>query len=161
HSWYNLGLTLHVQKSFPGAVAAYKRALEIDPKKAVAYCNMGIALKLMGEFDPALIALQKGHELGSQQAGWSFPSALLVKECQQLVAWAKSLPWVWTGGPPTESHYLALADMCYRYKKRYADAAALFDKAFAADPRLADGLSPSHRFQAACCAALAGDGKGV
>jgi hypothetical protein len=53
-----------------------------------------------------------------------------------------------------------LADLCVRYKKRFAAAARLYAEAFDAGPKLADDLRAAHRYNAACCAALAGCGQG-
>jgi hypothetical protein len=39
-------------------------------------------------------------------------------------------------------------------------AAGLYAEAFVADPKLADDLQSSHRYNAACCAALASAGQG-
>ena len=56
---------------------------------------------------------------------------------------------------------LALADLCRLHKKRYHDAARLFDMAFAAKPKLEADVFKWHRYHAACAAALAAAGKGV
>jgi hypothetical protein len=45
--------------------------------------------------------------------------------------------------------------------KRYAASARLYADAFAADLTLADNSQANHRYNAACCAALAACGKGV
>ena len=44
---------------------------------------------------------------------------------------------------------------CCQATKRYAAAARLYAEAFAADPKLADDPRAGHRYNAACCAALA------
>ncbi len=56
---------------------------------------------------------------------------------------------------------MALADLCRRYKKRYGDSAALFAKAFAAEPKAAENSDKGYRYHAACAAALAAAGKGA
>ena len=47
-----------------------------------------------------------------------------------------------------------------RYRQTYAASAALYSKAFAADPKLADDLGMRYRYSAACSAAMAGCGQG-
>ena len=54
------------------------------------------------------------------------------------------------------------AELCGQpSQKRYVDAVRLFEKAFAADPRLAEAPRTAHRYNAACYAALAARGEGV
>jgi serine/threonine-protein kinase len=54
---------------------------------------------------------------------------------------------------------LGLLDPCY-FHKRYLAAARLYAEAFAADPKLAEDFSTGHRYNAACCAALAASARG-
>src|SRR5262249_51174956 len=54
---------------------------------------------------------------------------------------------------------LDFAGVC-QAKKLYASAARLFQAAFVASPRLAEDLNGSHRYKAACYAALAAAGQG-
>jgi len=131
------------------------------PDYPEAHCNLGHALRDQGDFAAALKALQKGHELGQRQPGWSYPSAAWVKHCQQLVILEQKLPAVLKGGAAEAGELLALADVCQRYKKRYRDSAALFTKAFAKEPRAAENLDRAYRYNGACAAALAAAGKGI
>src|SRR5436305_4758759 len=55
----NLGLVLKVNGDLDGAIAAYQKAIEIDPKYALTYSNLGIALKLKGDVGRAIAAYQK------------------------------------------------------------------------------------------------------
>src|SRR5262249_7955273 len=54
----------------------------------------------------------------------------------------------------------SLAEMCRRYKQRYHDAALLFGKALAAEPKLGEDPGKLRRYNAARAAALAGCGHG-
>jgi hypothetical protein len=49
--------------------------------------------------------------------------------------------------------------LCQLYRKQYAAAARFYEEAFTAQPKLAEELN-SHRYNAACAAALAGCGQG-
>jgi tetratricopeptide (TPR) repeat protein len=160
--WYNLGNALMIdQQDLPAAIDAFKKAIALHPGYAEAHCNLGHALKALGDFGPALKAMQRGHELGSQRPGWKkYPSAAWVKHCERLLAQEKRLPDVLQGQATNAGEYLALAELCRLYKKRYRDAADLYSKAFAADPKLAEQAGLPHRYQAACAAALAATGKG-
>jgi tetratricopeptide (TPR) repeat protein len=61
--------------------------------------------------------------------------------------------------PASAEESLDLVDLCQRQGMNAA-AARFWATAFAADPRLADDLKTGHRYNAACCAALAAAGQG-
>jgi hypothetical protein len=79
-----------------------------------------------------------------------------------MLALEARLPAVLAGKdrPANTAEGLELAGLC-QTTKRYAVAARLFADAFAADPSPADDLSAGHRYNAACCAALATAGRGT
>jgi serine/threonine-protein kinase len=75
-----------------------------------------------------------------------------------------SLPNVLAGKekPTSPAEGCEFASLCgLPFQKRYAEAARLSAEAFAADPKLAEDLTAGHRYDAACCAAQAGCGKGT
>jgi superkiller protein 3 len=160
---YNLGNALRDQGDVKGAIACYKQALALDPKLAEAHCNLGIALWGQGHFAPALQALQRGHQLGSLRAGWRYPSAQWVKDCQRLLDLDARLPALLQGEdqPKDAAEQLALADLCQRYKKRYTAAVRFYADAFAAKPKLTPALQAFFYYNAGCAAALAAAGQGT
>src|SRR5262249_34244419 len=160
-AYYNLGSALRAQRKPDEAVAAYRKAIEVRPGYAEAHCNLGDLYLSLGQFAQALEVLRKGHELGRQQPGWRYPSDRWVKDCERLLALERRLPDVLAGKGASPDEHLSLADLCWRYLKRYADAARLYDRAFAAEPKLAERLNPHHRYNAACAALRAAGGKGV
>jgi tetratricopeptide (TPR) repeat protein len=48
---------------YDGAVAAYKKALDLDPKRAATFLELGKTYLLMGRRDEARAAFESGHEL--------------------------------------------------------------------------------------------------
>src|SRR5262249_50707944 len=120
-AWYNLGNALHHHKDLPAAVEAFQQATHLDGNLAEAHCNLGLALRDLGRFAPALQALQQGHALGSRRPRWPYPSATWVKRCEQLLALEKRLPEVLQGGAASPGEQLSLANLCLRYKRRYAE----------------------------------------
>ncbi|HXW26910.1 MAG TPA: tetratricopeptide repeat protein [Xanthobacteraceae bacterium] len=52
----NLGLAFYSQGKYREAIAAYRRAIAIDPNYAEAHCNLGNACKELGELDEAVAA---------------------------------------------------------------------------------------------------------
>jgi tetratricopeptide (TPR) repeat protein len=157
---YNLGKVLHDQGDAAGAMAAYREALRLDPRFAMAHCNLGQALREQGQFAAALEALRRGHELGTQQPGWRYPSAQWVHDAERLVALEARLPDVLAGKarPADAAEGLACARVC-RSRQQHAAAAHFYAEAFAADLKLADNLDTGDRSHAACCAARAAAAK--
>jgi hypothetical protein len=120
-----------------------------------------MALRRVGRYPEALDELRRGHELGSRRPGWRYPSALWVRECEQLVAMAGRLPALLKGDdrPRDAAERLVLAKLCYD-TGRHAAAARFWGEALEADPKLGDDRRALHRYHAACAAALAAAGKG-
>jgi tetratricopeptide (TPR) repeat protein/serine/threonine protein kinase len=156
---YHLGNALRAQHKLADATIAYRKAIELAPDHPEPHCNLGHTLKEQGRFTEALAAFEKGDELGRRTPGWSYPSAAWVKECKSLIALDQKLPGVLKAADADAAEQIALADLCLRYKKQYRDAATLYDRAFAAQPKLAEELQKGHRYNAARAAALASTGQ--
>src|SRR5919205_2200351 len=63
----NDGLTdgnlLKQKRNYTGAIAAYNKALEIDPKDKQVWANKGDALNLLGNYTGAIAAYNKALEI--------------------------------------------------------------------------------------------------
>jgi hypothetical protein len=118
-------------------------------------------LQLQGRFAESLAAFQRGHQLGTKQRDWKYPSAQWVREAERLAALEAKLPTFLRGEvqPRDTAERLGLVGVC-QPKKLHAAAARLYAAAFAADFNLADDLGAAHRYNAACSAALAAAGQG-
>jgi tetratricopeptide (TPR) repeat protein len=161
HYHFDLGNALSRKGQVDEAIACYQKVIELQPNFAEAHCNLGGALRHQGRFAESLAAYQRGHELGTKQPGWGYPSALWVRQAQDMAALESKLPAFLKGKfePRDTAQRLALTGVC-EAKKRWAAAARLYADAFAADPKQADGVHPGNRYDAARAAALAGCGKG-
>jgi hypothetical protein len=86
----------------------------------------------------------------------------VIREVEQLAALDARLVKLRSaeGRPANPDEGLQLASLCAGYKRLYATAAAWYADAFAADPKAADDIKASHRYDAACAAAQAGCGRG-
>jgi tetratricopeptide (TPR) repeat protein len=155
---YNLGLALQAQGDVSGAIACFKKALDFEPKLVQAHGALGRALLTQGAFpeasdatQQALQLLPKGHPLHS-------PVTQQLQACQRLLDLDARLTVILNGDeqPKDAAEQLALAELCQQFKKRYAAAARFYAEAFAA------GTARTSRraYHAACCAALAAEGKG-
>jgi Flp pilus assembly protein TadD len=158
---YNLGNALRAEGKVAEAIATYREAIRLQPDRADAYCNLGRALQRNGHFQEALVELRKGHELGSKRPDWRYPSAEWVRQAEPMAALEGRLPAVLRGEekPGDAAEGLAFAVMAFR-TERYGASARLYAEALRTDPKRAEEMRSSHRYNAACAAALAGTGRG-
>jgi tetratricopeptide (TPR) repeat protein len=159
---YNLGVALAEKGHLDEAVAEFREALRLRNDDALAHCNLGAALLRQGRFREAVQAIRRGHELGSRDPRWPYPTAQMLREAEQMAELAERLPAVLEGKarPKDAGERVGFARLCQEHRKRYAAAARFFEEAFAGQPALAADLRAGHRYNAACAAALAGCGQG-
>src|SRR5208337_4451457 len=73
-AWYLWGIVLHNQNKYDEAIAKYQKAIELDPKFALAYYNWGVVLDDQKKYDEAIAKYQKAIELDPKYAlaynGW-------------------------------------------------------------------------------------------
>jgi hypothetical protein len=114
-------------------------------------------LQQRGQFAEALVALKRGHELGSKNPRWPYPSAQWVRQCERWVQLDARLPAILRGEakPASDAERIEFAVLCH-YKRLYRTAARFFEEALTRSPALANG----NRYSAVCAAALAGCGQG-
>jgi len=158
----NLASALAAQGKLREAEAEMRETIRLRPGDAVAHENLGQILLEQGRFADALAAFRRSHKLGSRQPDRQVASAKWIRQAEQLVALDAKLGKILRGDtqPADAAERLELAKLCQEYKKFYAAAVRLFAQAFAAEPKLADDLGQSQRYNAACAAALAGCGQG-
>jgi serine/threonine-protein kinase len=158
----NLGVALAAKGDVDGAIRCYRKAIDLDAKFAEAHCNVGLLLLRQGRFAEALTLLRRGHALGSRRPDWRYPSAQLVQRAEKLAALEPKIAALMEGKarPANAAEALTVAQYCQQARQMHAAAARLYAEAFAAQPKLADDLQASHRYDAACSAALAGCGQG-
>jgi tetratricopeptide (TPR) repeat protein len=159
---YNLGNALSDKGAVDEAIACYEETLRLKPDYGEAHCNLGAALQQKGQFPAALASFRRGHELGSRDPQWRYPSGQWVHTCEKLVELDARLPEFLAGKarPADASECIALAVICDNCKKLFVVAVRWYTEAFASEPHLASDLESGHRYNAACAAALAGCGQG-
>jgi len=158
---FNLGNALTAKGRLDEAIACFRTAIDLDPKYAQAHCNLGHALSNQGRFAEALPAFKRGHELGSKEPGWPYPSAQWVRQAERMADLEGKLAAFLKDElqPRDAAERLGLVAVCQAKKLPHA-ATRLYADAFTADPKLADDLKAGHRYRAACAAALAAAGQG-
>jgi serine/threonine-protein kinase len=158
----NLGNLLAKQGRAAEAEKEYREALRTAPDWDDAHYNLGLLLRDQGRFREALEELRRGHELGSRDPRWPYPSAAWVSDCQRLVELDALLPAVLGGAaaPADADAALGFTSVC-QLTKRHAAVARLSAAAFDADPEAANDPRSGLRYAAARSAALAGCGGGI
>jgi tetratricopeptide (TPR) repeat protein len=159
----NLGNALRDNGRLDEAIIAYREALRLNKDYPEAHCGLGITLARQGRFADARAELKRGHELGTRNPGWSYPSAQWVRAAEQFAQLDERLSAVLAGTakPKDTSERLAFADLCQNpYRQRYAAALRFYEEAFAAEPKLTGKHPSGARYNAARIAALAGCGQG-
>jgi tetratricopeptide (TPR) repeat protein/serine/threonine protein kinase len=159
---YSFGIALYDQGDLKGAIACYKKALKLDPKLVQAHGALGQALLAQGAFPEARAATQQALKLLPKDHSLRPRVTRQLQECQRLLDLDARLTAIRAGDdqPKDTAEQLALADLCQRYKKRYAAAARFYQGAFAAKPKLTPAQQAFFRYNAACAAALAAAGQG-
>jgi tetratricopeptide (TPR) repeat protein len=162
-AYSNLAVALlNGRGSYKEAEDACRKAIELKPDYAEAYLNLGFALRSQGKYAESLSAFRRGNELAATQPALRSRALPWLRAAEGMAALEKKLPGVLAGEvrPAGALEAIALAQMCQQFKKRHAAAARLYADAFAVEPKLADDLRQSPRYNAACSAALAAAGEG-
>jgi serine/threonine-protein kinase len=157
----NLGIALHNQGQLDQAIACYRQALQLDPRRALAHGALGLALFQQGRFIDAQASLGRCLQLAPPSDPWRPVAARHLQQCERLLLLEARLPALLNGEstPASAAERLDYARL-WQSRKLHAAAARCAADAFAADPKLADDLRAAHRYNAACCAALAAAGQG-
>lgn len=157
NAYQRKGALLIDRSEYAKAVEVYSKALEVSPFSALAFAQRARCYKSLEEYDRAIFDYSEAIKLNPVAAA-TYRKGVL--ECQRL-ALEKRLPAVLNGEVTPAADLLVLADICRRDMKRYRDASELYAMLFSAEPKMADDLEKSYRYDAACYATLAAAGQGV
>src|SRR5262249_32468797 len=118
YAHYLLGLVLAHQKKSGEAEGAYRESIRLKSDYPEAHCNLGHVLRDQGRFVEALEALRRGHELGSKQKGWPYPSAEWVRQCERFVELDGRFADILKGDSKdlSPADRIDFATLCQRYK---------------------------------------------
>ncbi|MEG4851166.1 tetratricopeptide repeat protein [Microcoleus sp. B5-D4] len=134
---YNKGVDRYNAGDLGGAIAAFKKALEIDPKFQYAWNGLGNALKDLGRYSQAIAAFEKALEIDPEfHISWNgLGSTLreLGRSSEAIAALEKALEI------DLKYHFAwnALGNTL-RDVGRYNEAIAAFEKALEIDPKFED-----------------------
>jgi len=158
---YNgLGFALGEKGDLDGAILCFQKAIQLDPEFALAHNHLGITLKLKGNLNEAVASFKEAIQLEPK-------NIQAQRNLIQTQQWQSLLPQLdeivdGRNKPRTPTEACNFALLCMQtFRKQYGAATRLYTNAFADNPKLVNDLDNVHRYNAACCAALAGCGKGV
>ena len=135
----NLGTALHEASRYDEAVAHYRKAAALQPDYAPAYNNLGVTLRAQGRVDDAIQAYQEGLQLREAYADLHFNLANALMEQNRSDEAADHLRAALAGGREASGGQDAAGahnnlGMALASKGQYAEAAAEFRAAIAAEP---------------------------
>jgi tetratricopeptide (TPR) repeat protein len=155
----DLGVVLSRKGDSTGAAACYREAIRLDPQSPRAHIDLGAALQGQGDLAGAVAEFQEALRLDPKDGS----AKARLAHAQRWRELLSRLPDIAAGRvePRTLAEANEIAYFCSRpFQRRYLLAARVYEKALAAEPKLADDPATEHRYNAACCAALAATGKG-
>ncbi len=160
----NLGGMRRDVGDLAGAERWYRRAVQTDPQFPVAHECLADLLEKRGDLAGAEAEYRKMVELFPK----SPVNAANLARIQKLIPLLPRLDDVAAGRvePASPPEALGFAALCYQpLRRQYATSARLCARAFELDPKIAATASfvmygNTHRWDAACYAALAGCGQG-
>jgi serine/threonine-protein kinase len=157
---HQLGLALSSRGQYDEAVDHLQQVVTLNPRLPQAHVALGQALLGLGRFSEARDATRRAFGLLPPDSPERPNVVREFRRCEDLLVLEARLPAVLRGEdrPGDASERVRFAEVC-RVKKRYADAAKLFEKAFADKPPLTD-VQADYHYNAARAAALAGCGQG-
>jgi Flp pilus assembly protein TadD len=149
------------KKDIDGAIREYRLAIDCDPKLATAYGALGQVLLEQGRFAEARTSTRSALELLPPDHPLRPVASRQLQRYETLLALDTKLPAVLKGEiqPASPEQRIDYGQVC-KFKRLYHAATRFYEEAFAAKPELMEQTAPSHRYNAACYAALAGCGQG-
>ena len=135
----NLGTALHEAARYDDAVEHYRRAAALQPDYAPAYNNLGVTLRAQGRVDEAIQAYQEGLKLREAYPDLHFNLANALMEQNRADEAAGHLRAALDGGREAGGGQGSAGahnnlGMALASKGQYAEAAAEFRAAIAAEP---------------------------
>ena len=163
--YFDLGLALVVRGEYEETITAYREAVRIDGKRVgEAIFHLGEVYRRMGRYEEATGTYRRAAELARAEGRLD-----LVERAEKDLDYAKTkealaarLPGLISGKDRPTDAYEIFEILCLcRDRSLNVTGARIWEEAFKANPRLTDDTETVNRLIGACCAALAGCGKGV
>ena len=149
---------MYEQKKLDEAVTAFQKAIELDPKLAIAYYKLGIALYDQKKLDAAVVAFQKAIEFDSKYVSAYNGLGIALSDQKKLDAAVAAFQKAIELDPKLAIAYNGLGNALSDQKK-LEEAVAAYQKAIELDPEYANAnynlgiaLSDQNKLNAAVAA---------
>ena len=123
-------------KRYDEALAAYQRAIELDPQFAYPHHGMGLVYRALKRYEEALAAYQRAIELDPQDAYPHYGMGLVYRALgryeEALAAYQRAIEL-----DPQFAYPHHGMGLVYRALKRYEEALAAYQRAIEIDPQYA------------------------
>ncbi len=133
---YNFGKVRDGEGDLVGAIASYRKAVELEPRRSQAWINLGIDLHRQGDDDAALEALQRAIEIDPADSRAFRNLGPLYEQRGQWMEAEAALERV-TEKTPDDAEAWALLALAYQNLNRPDDASASYREAIKRNPALA------------------------
>ncbi len=136
----------------------YRQAIRLDPKYPFPHANLGLILREIGDLDGSIRELREALRINPKYT-FATNNLRTTERWQQLLPRLADVA-AGRAQPDTPAETCEFAQLLgQRFQKRYFRSVQMYAQAFAADAKMADIFTPSHRYNAACYAvrAAAGD----
>ena len=130
---HNIGIAHLEQYDYAGAVAAFRRALDVDPDLASTKLNLAIALMYDGQLEPAAREVAAAATRLPGRAEPHFVSGLIARADNRLQDAAAAFKRVLAIDSTDVGAHVQLGQIRLA-ERQYADAATLFEAALAREP---------------------------
>jgi Flp pilus assembly protein TadD len=149
HSYVNLGIALASEGRLEDAVAAYRRAIEADPRDALAHANLGAALAAAGRVQDAGDELVTALRLDPGLAGAHRTLGMLLAQRGDFAGAEGHFREIVARDPESAMDRTDLANAILE-QGRVDEAVSLYREVLASDPRYLDArLNLAHALQRA------------
>ena len=136
NAWYNFGATLYRARKLDQAIAAYERAIELDPKYTPPHNGLGNAYRELGRDKDAIAAYGRAIELDPKFAhphyGLGNVYRVLGLNEDAIAAYGRAVEL-----DPKFAHPHNGLGNVYRTLSRNEDAIAAYERAIELDPKFA------------------------
>ncbi len=158
---FQLGNVWHALRDFPKAEKAFEKAIACKANYGDAHARLVLVYRDQGQFQKALTLLQKMSKMDFGVAGSQKTISGWIRECQEFVRLDEKLSKILEGKvEATKTEAVQLAAMCQLYKSMPRAAVRFYEQAFREQPQLLKSFPLPHRYNAACAAVQATEGKG-
>jgi tetratricopeptide (TPR) repeat protein len=131
-------IDLHQAGDIPGAIAAYRQYLKLEPKNVMALSNLGAALSRSGQYEEAIAEYQKALKLDARNLPIRLNLALAYYKTSEISEAAEQLESVIREQPANRQAIFLLADCDLRLgeNKKVIDLLTPLEKSSASDKAL-------------------------